>query len=691
LDFGFWILRFEISLAAMEASEHYYSDDPAVGHPDVRTTLDGVDYFFLGNGHITAAIQVCASGQGTPLGLLLMSPEVFGPKRKAFSLDPRAGLTATMVQLLVGGEILVALPSQLSASWQEQDHFPVVRVVWGSANFEIFEHFYCPDCSSSRLIRTISVKNNSTQAQTLSVQTGVLADQIKRDFALAGGGEQTCFLEYRLAPEGAAPAAVQLCWLEHAAFTADATNYWREVATLRCDSPALNHLYLTARNQLPATIAASGRADASYWQYNLEWARDQAMLATGLIYSGQFERARTMLKRILQELVTAEGDTVDSSRKRPPEEVELDQNGVLLHTLRTYADWTGDLKLLSEHWPRIRAIANFPLKPVFRHPEVFLLHNQREFWERHGLFGIEDGMELMYQFYPSLGLNDAAYLARLFGHEQEARAWQASSEAIKHAMLSDAKYALVHEGHFIKRRKVNGEIQTETLLREPEAFPPSIPLRQTGPHYLNPDSSAALPIALEFIDPRGELAHNTLANLEQLWNQRWDIGGYGRYHVTSEPDSPGPWPFASLFIARAYCEAGDDEKVWRILNWLMTVPGSKAGTWFEFYGPRPIPPCPQIGIVPWAWSEIIALFVHHLLGIRPEWQRLRLRPRLLRGMNRTEAALRLRNIRLEMRIERVEASQQAGLWIDGRFLPLSQAGVTLPWPEEDVLVEVKVQ
>ena len=34
------------------------------------------------------------------------------------------------------------------------------------------------------------------------------------------------------------------------------------------------------------------------------------------------------------------------------------------------------------------------------------------------------------------------------------------------------------------------------------------------------------------------------------WNQAWTDGGYGRYHTSSEPDSPGPWPFASLFVAR---------------------------------------------------------------------------------------------------------------------------------------------
>ncbi len=673
----------------MEASEHFYSDDPANGHPDVRTALAGVDYYFLGNGHITVAIQVCASGEGTPLGVLLMSPEVFGPKRKAWSLDPQTGLSATMVELLVQGEVIVALPSQVSAVWEEQDHVPVVRAAWGSKNFEVFERLYCPDRTHPRLIRTLTLKNISAQTQTVSVQTGVLAHQIKKDFTLAGGAEQTCSCEYRLVADGPSHFMVQLNWIEQPVIAAEALAYSQQIATLHSDSSVLNHLYRTAPHQLQATIAASGRSDASFWQYNLEWVRDQAMLVLGLTYSGQFELARTMLKRLLQELVTAAGDAVDSSRVRPPEEVELDQNGALLHTLRSYVDWTGDLDLVRTHWPRIRAVANFPLKPVFRHPETFLLHNQREYWERHRLFGIEDGMELAYQLYPALGLSDASYLAHLLGYAQEADNWKKSAEAIKHAMLHDAKYALIENGRFIKRRKVSGDIQVEISLRDPEAFPASIPLRQPGPHYLNPDSSAALPIALEFIDPRSELARNTLADLEQLWNSHWEIGGYSRYHVTSEPDSPGPWPFASLFIARAYFESGNDEKVWRVLNWLMAAPGSKAGTWFEFYGPRPIPPCPQIGIIPWTWAEIITLFVHHMLGIRPSWQNLRLRPRLLQGVNRMETELRVRNIRLKMNIERVQDAQAQGFWINGRPRAFSPEGVTLPWPEEDLAVNIR--
>ena len=72
----------------MDMKEHIYADDPKVGHPDIRTYLEGVDYFFIGNGLIQAAVQVCRSGEGTPLGLLIMNPDRFGPKRAALPWLP---------------------------------------------------------------------------------------------------------------------------------------------------------------------------------------------------------------------------------------------------------------------------------------------------------------------------------------------------------------------------------------------------------------------------------------------------------------------------------------------------------------------------------------------------------------------------------------------------------------------------
>ncbi|MDZ7269489.1 MAG: hypothetical protein ONB48_18900 [candidate division KSB1 bacterium] len=673
----------------MEASEHFYSDDPALGPPDVRTMLAGIDYYFLGNGHLTAAVQICTSGEGTPVGLLLMSPDHFGPKRKALSFDPQTGLAATMLRLETGGAILAADPASVKAFWLQQEKIPTVAVFWETEEFAVRERFFCPDRSTPRLVRALTISNISSRSQHVTLHTGVRAQQLTKDLPLAGGETKQCFVEYCLTAQGSEQPAVLCRWSEPQAPLPEAANYWQQAAAWLSDSPVLNHLFHASCHQLQAVISARGRCDSSCWQYNLEWTRDQAMMVQALVCTGQWQLAATMLERMLTEFVTPAGDTVDSSRRRPPAEVELDQNGILLHTLQLYCDWTGDLALIRRHWPRICATADLPLQPVFRHPETFLLHNQREFWERHHLFGIEDGMELMYQFYPALGLRSAARLAELLGEQDRARGWLEAAQAITQAMLFDPKFCLIENGHFIKRRRLNGEVQTETFLREPETFPASIPLRQPGPHYLNPDSAAALPIALEFIDPRSELAQRTLAHLEGLWNTNWTGGGYGRYHYTSEPDSPGPWPFASLFIARAWFEAGNDEKVWRVLHWLTTVPGGRAGAWFEFYGPRPIPPCPQIGIIPWTWAEIIILCIHHVLGIRPEWRQLRLRPRLLAGMNWLEATVRVRDTRLAVRIERVAAESQTGWWIDGQPQSKPAEGFTLPWPAQNLSVLVK--
>ena len=174
-------------------------------------------------------------------------------------------------------------------------------------------------------------------------------------------------------------------------------------------------------------------------------------------------------------------------------------------------------------------------------------------------------------------------------------------------------------------------------------LPDAAPLAAEGDHFLNPDTSAALPIALGFIAPDSPISRATLDNLELLWNQDWKGGGYERYHFASEPDSPGPWPFPSLFVARAYLETGDFAKVWRILHWMSTIPGAESGSWFEFYGPRIAPPFPQVGITPWTWAEMIVLLIHHVLGIRPEVDYLRIRPRFLPGLKRISGRLPVRN------------------------------------------------
>ncbi|MCX6145448.1 MAG: hypothetical protein NTZ35_19750 [Ignavibacteriales bacterium] len=173
-----------------------------------------------------------------------------------------------------------------------------------------------------------------------------------------------------------------------------------------------------------------------------------------------------------------------------------------------------------------------------------------------------------------------------------------------------------------------------------------------------------------------------------MWNQRWTTGGYARYNVTSEPDSPGSWPFATMFLARAYFEAGNDEKVWRALNWLLNCPGGKAGAWFECHADRPVPPLPPLGIVPWTWAELAVFFVHHLLGVRPNKNELVIRPRLLSGLDKARASLTLRGQRIDLTVTRAE--KEALAMVNGKRVPLVNGELKLAIPAKGQTIEMKI-
>lgn len=673
----------------MEVAEHFYSDDPKQGPPDARTTPDGIDYFFLGNGLIQAAVQVCTSGQATAVGLLIQHPARLTPKRRALTFDPQHGLAPTAVTIRAGGRVVVPPGAALEAQWVEVGGVPAVRVAWQDEGVRVEETFYCPDRRTRLLARSIRAWRSGAGVLRGAFRTGPEQEPLDRPVELAASGPAEALLVYELHGSGD-DWRVDVRWSDSAPEHAGGAGFWGQCATLTCSSPTLEQLFRAARNQLPAVVAASGMMDGGIWQYNLEWVRDQACAAAALVSLGAVDTGRTMIDRLLAQFVSDEGDCVDSGRRRAPAEVELDQNGYLIAALETYINWTGDVEMLRRHWPRVAALAEFPLREVFRHRPSGLLHNRREYWERHDVHGIQDGLEMVHQLYAAIGLDSAARLARLLERTEQAERWTREAQRIRAALLGDARYGLVERGRLIKRRDVSGAVQ-ETIAPTAEAgLPGGVPLVGAEPHYLDPDTATALPIALEFVDPRGELARNTLAEIERLWNQRWDGGGYGRYHVSSEPDSPGPWPFASLFVARAYFEAGEDDKVWRVLNWLRTVPGGRAGAWFEFYGPRPIPPCPQIGVVPWTWAEIACFFIHHLLGVRPGGNELVLRPRLLAGLDEVEARLRVRGQLLRLSVRRACSGEAARLVAAGNCHPYSPAGVRLALPGADLDVDVVV-
>jgi hypothetical protein len=148
---------------------------------------------------------------------------------------------------------------------------------------------------------------------------------------------------------------------------------------------------------------------------------------------------------------------------------------------------------------------------------------------------------------------------------------------------------------------------------------------------------------------RADQKRRTLDDLEQLWNTRWSDGGYDRYHTSSQPDQPGPWPFATCFILCAQHDARLFDRSRRTLEWLNTVQGGRTGAWFE-----EIPSIRSLnrscGLVQWTSGEIALFVVRHYLGVRFENGGVVLHPALYPGSPPVSADLRFRQGRLRLQI-----------------------------------------
>ncbi len=120
----------------IDVQEHVYADDPRNGPSDVKTMLPGVDYFFLGNGRIQAAVQIDPSGEGTPLGLLFMDPEKLCKKRDALSFDAEQGLQHTQLLIYARGDKHAPSPGGLKACWELNFGVPAVFVAWSAGAFD---------------------------------------------------------------------------------------------------------------------------------------------------------------------------------------------------------------------------------------------------------------------------------------------------------------------------------------------------------------------------------------------------------------------------------------------------------------------------------------------------------------------------------------------------------------------------
>jgi len=644
----------------IDFKEHIYSDDPLRGHPDVRTDLEGVSYFFLGNGKILAAVQFTPESQGTPVGLLIMDPEQFGPKRRSLTLEEKSGLERTQLDLLDPNDKKRYPATNYFACWDWISNIPAVKVEWQTDQLKVTERFYCVDSENPNLIRKVTVRNKTgLQCETV-ISTGILEKIIQKKIVVFADASVSFAIKYSLDQETQKVSfephfnsSTSRCavWLPEIQWQ----EYWNSITATDFNDKILNHYFNSSRCQIYSVVSEKGRVDASVWQYNREWVRDHSMIVIGLLLAGHHKKAGTLLGRLLKEFVTEAGDTIDSSEIRTTDEVELDQNGVLLYVMKEYVLWTGGWDLVKAGWEKIVATAEFLFRDEFQHSSG-LLKNSREYWERHKIHGITEGFELTYQMFPILGLEAASFLASSMNEEQLAKRWKDKSDSIRKGFLENPDWSFIKNGKLVKRLNVRGDININIDPQVIDELPDSVPLLQDVVHQLDPDTSAVLPIVYGLVPADSYVAKNTMQSMEELWNQVWNTGGYGRYHYSSEPDSAGPWPFPSLFLARAYSEMKVEDKVQRILEWLDSIPGSLSGSWFEFYGDRISPPYPQKGIPPWTWAEMLQLLIYQILGIRIEEEYIVVNPKLIGNIKHIKTQLLIRNKHLNIEIMKEEGN-----------------------------------
>ncbi|MBI4428273.1 MAG: hypothetical protein HY562_04060 [Ignavibacteriales bacterium] len=690
-------------------------------HQDYQSNTRGLEYYFLGNGLIMAAIQTSTSPEaGTHCGLLVMSPDHFGRKMSTFLYHPERGLQNSRLVCVLDRQSYVPVPGSSTIQWEYPNDIPTVAIVWQAGDCRVEEKVFCP-INEPALIREIKITNTGLKSIEASAvmqlypnlmffdeyevdrknlvltAAGYRKMQLFSPNASAVGDRHMTLSFGEIAPGKEVTAVITLTLnyprekFERKGITRmkqETAEYWRRRAHLETGHDGLNHLFNSSKTSLRAVVARSGKVDGGVWQYNLEWVRDQAIQSVGCVMSGHVDAAQAILRRILTRSIGNEGQTVEASRHRPPETMELDQNGALLFGLWSYWVWTGDDSLMKNYWRKIQKVANYVLQPVFRDPKIGLVKNSRELWERDPNFGVKEGYELAYQSFNIIGLHMASEMAVSQGDQASAQRWTSASELMKESFLHHPQFSLVEDGRFVKRRLVSGEVQRTFEPPRREAMPAGMPLNVESISYCDPDAGNVLPIAFEIIDAKSTISLKTLESMEHLWNQRWDTGGYARYDVSSEPDSPGPWPFATMFIARAYHEAGNDEKVWRALNWLLEVQGGKSGAWFEYYGDRPTPPLPPVGIVVWTWAEIVIFFIHHVLGVRPSPRKILIRPKLLSGIDRVKSTLFVHRHEVALDVQRDPAGQWAR--VNGKRMPLKDQTLELPFPQRNTTVEIHV-
>ncbi len=618
----------------------------------MNSFLPGREYFFLRSGMLKMVLQADKSGIAPAFTCMLFDaekPDQTARKVNALNYIPGTNFSRSALKVILGNIEFSPLGHNSGAKWVKRNGTPAVELKWWAGGVQVTETFSVAG-KPGIFSRHISLTNADLAGNDTIRISGTDGNADSGPIPIKHGETISLNREISWPGFGQSVSQGQLPDRLSSVSTSDSLVY---------------SLYRNASFALPGMVAENGRMDAGVFEYGNQWVRDGSNVAMGLIYSGSFESARGVLLYILSDLVSDEGTTVVAGGFDEPDREEFDQMGVLMNCMKLYVDWTGDKSLVTLYQKKILKLIERPLNPAFR-DSTGMVHNRREFWERT----FNDAYELAYQTYMIQGLRDAADLSGILGVPEKAAYWRKTADQFLKATLTHPSLSLVHDGALIKRRNINGEIADLTAGRE-TSYKNDAPVPTEYYHRLNPDATYALPVLLGIIDPRSSLAIKSLDKLESIWNARWNVGGYERYHSSSQLDQPGPWTFGTAFIARAQHDAGLLDRSRRSLQWLHDIQGGNAGAWFEEI-PLNRSQIAWCGIVPWTSAEVTSFVVRHWLGVRVSGEFLIIRPNIYPNTKSVAADLRFRSARLKIEIN--PDSLKQGITVNGKLIKADLGG-----------------
>jgi hypothetical protein len=359
-------------------------------HPDFRTDTPDTEYFFLGSGKIQAAIQWSKDTSCTPLGILLSHPQQFTRKHGSHLFHPEFGLERTMITVIIDGVRYQAMHDNLNICWSDHEGVPNVLATWKAGEHTVLQSFYIP-YDTHTLIHCVAVLGAG--GKHVEIETALYANPtLFSSFGtgpsfLYASGYSVLYLSSKqerrfnerfmtITAEDFGESAKEAHIIYVTGTSTEQveieTNfvkereYWEKTSHITSEKyKQLTDLFTASKLGLRSAVASNGRFDASIWQYGMEWGRDAAMIVEALIYSGQFELARSVLTNILTNLTNEKGMVAEASRFRGGLNAELDSNGLVLRVLQVYVEWTGDSQFLKEHAVRITEIADYLLQPEF--------------------------------------------------------------------------------------------------------------------------------------------------------------------------------------------------------------------------------------------------------------------------------------------------------------------------------------